>query len=220
MTEGLRSGKEVFNSLAIGIHHDRATGIISCGIDLAGCAKGVAYSITHPISTLGAIWAPIGTDINKGNYERASGRITWLVLETALPTKGAGSGLKAARAGSRARVGTINCFVAGTLIATIEGDKPIEKIKVGDKVLSKDEKTGEVRYKKVKQLFRHQTDAIYTVTVGNEKIQTTAEHPFWVKGKGWVSAKDLQRGDSLVTDKRESSACKACHDDTEACDRV
>ncbi|SFS45668.1 DNRLRE domain-containing protein [Marininema halotolerans] len=93
------------------------------------------------------------------------------------------------------------CFVAGTKVLTNDGDKPIEKIKVGDKVLSKDEKTGKVGYKKVKQLFRHQADAIYTVTVGNEKIQITAEHPFWVKGKGWVKAKDLQRGDLLVTDK-------------------
>lgn len=89
------------------------------------------------------------------------------------------------------------CFTAGTLIKTIQGKKKIEDIQVGDKVLSKDDKTGKIAYKKVKRLFKREVDKIYTVQVGKEKIETTAEHPFWVKGKGWVKAKDLQKGDLL-----------------------
>ncbi|MDQ0418976.1 hypothetical protein J2Z48_003200, partial [Croceifilum oryzae] len=78
-----------------------------------------------------------------------------------------------------------------------DGEKPIEDIQVGDKVLSKDEKTGKREYKKVTRLFKREVDKIYTVHVGKEKIETTAEHPFWVKGKGWVPAKGLQEGDLL-----------------------
>ncbi|MDQ0418984.1 hypothetical protein J2Z48_003209, partial [Croceifilum oryzae] len=78
-----------------------------------------------------------------------------------------------------------------------DGEKPIEDIQVGDKVLSKDEKTGKREYKKVTQLFKREVDQIYTVTVGKEKIETTAEHPFWVKDKGWVPVKNLQEGDLL-----------------------
>ncbi|MDQ0416812.1 lysozyme family protein [Croceifilum oryzae] len=76
-------------------------------------------------------------------------------------------------------------------------NKSIEDIQVGDKVLSKDDKTGKMEYKKVTQLFKREVDKIYTVHVGKEKIETTAEHPFWVIGKGWMKAGDLQAGDLL-----------------------
>ncbi|MFC4075636.1 polymorphic toxin-type HINT domain-containing protein [Salinithrix halophila] len=89
------------------------------------------------------------------------------------------------------------CFVAGTKVITDDGEKPIEEIKVGDKVLSKDEKTGKKSYKKVTRLYRRHVNTLYEVHAGGEKIQTTAEHPFWVQGKGWVKAKDLQKGDRL-----------------------
>ncbi|MGA8943304.1 MAG: Hint domain-containing protein, partial [Thermoactinomyces sp.] len=88
-----------------------------------------------------------------------------------------------------------NCFTAGTRIQTAEGEKNIEDIQVGDKVLAKDEKTGKQEYKEVVHLFQKQVDTIYQVHVGKEVIETTAEHPFWVAEKGWVQAKDLQPGD-------------------------
>jgi hypothetical protein len=46
-----------------------------------------------------------------------------------------------------------NCFTAGTKVQTDEGEKPIEDIKVGDKVLAKDDETGEMAYKEVEWLF-------------------------------------------------------------------
>ena len=48
------------------------------------------------------------------------------------------------------------CFAKGTLVHTKEGLVPIEKLKVGDWVLSKPEDgTGEVAYKRVTQTFAH-----------------------------------------------------------------
>lgn len=46
-----------------------------------------------------------------------------------------------------------HCFTAGTTVLTSDGEKPIEDIKVGDKVLAKNDKTGEVSYQPVEWLF-------------------------------------------------------------------
>lgn len=92
-----------------------------------------------------------------------------------------------------------NCFVAGTEVLTDEGEKPIEEIEVGDKVLSKDDETGEIAYKEVEWLFQREVDETYNITVGSEVITTTDEHPFWIVGKGWVESKNLVVGDVLTT---------------------
>ncbi|MFS0724190.1 polymorphic toxin-type HINT domain-containing protein [Paenibacillus sp. 1P07SE] len=90
-----------------------------------------------------------------------------------------------------------NCFAAGTKVLTDEGEKNIEDIEVGDRVLSKDEETGEIAYKEVTHLYRNDKEIIYELTVGDQVIETTDNHPFWVEGKGWVLAADLQVGDKL-----------------------
>ncbi|CAM3843210.1 polymorphic toxin-type HINT domain-containing protein [Marinicrinis lubricantis] len=91
-----------------------------------------------------------------------------------------------------------NCFTAGTKVLTDEGEKNIEDIEVGDKVLSKDEATGEVAYKEVTATFNHETDEIYKIHVGGQTIEATFNHPFYVEGKGWTFVKDLKVGDLLV----------------------
>ncbi|MEY9092560.1 polymorphic toxin-type HINT domain-containing protein [Paenibacillus sp. RC84] len=91
-----------------------------------------------------------------------------------------------------------NCFVAGTKVQTDEGEKNIEDIQVGDKVLSKNEETGEVTYKEVTATFNHETDEIYNIRVNGQTIESTFNHPFYVKEKGWTFVKDLKVGDLLV----------------------
>ena len=44
---------------------------------------------------------------------------------------------------------------------------------------------------------------ILTLTVGGRQIQTTTEHPFWVKDRGRIEACDLQAGDELSTSSGE-----------------
>lgn len=92
-----------------------------------------------------------------------------------------------------------NCFPAGTLVLTDEGEKSIEEIKVGDKVLAKSDETGEVAYKKIVGLFQKQADEIYYIHIRNEIIEVTGEHPFWVDNKGWTLVEDLKNGDLLVS---------------------
>ena len=59
----------------------------------------------------------------------------------------------------------IKCFVAGTLVETKEGKKPIEEIAVGDYVLARDEHTGQQGWKPVTQLWRAETERVCHLTV-------------------------------------------------------
>jgi RHS repeat-associated protein len=92
-----------------------------------------------------------------------------------------------------------NCFTAGTKVLTDEGEKNIEDIEVGDRVLAKSDVTGEVAYKKVTGLFQKQSDEIYSIYIGKEVIEATKEHPVWIDGKGWTEVRDLRVWDLLVT---------------------
>jgi len=91
-----------------------------------------------------------------------------------------------------------NCFTAGTTVLTEDGEVPIEQIQVGDKVLAKDEETGDTAFKEVEWLFQREVDATYNLHIGDTVISTTDEHPFWIVDKGWVKAADLEAGYILV----------------------
>jgi hypothetical protein len=117
------------------------------------------------------------------------------ILLAVIGTKGVDKVLEILKTGKRDL--ECNCFTAGTLILTDEGEKPIEEIKVGDKVLSRNEETGEQAYKEVTHLFCNEKEIIYEITVDNQVIETTDNHPFWVEGRGWVLAVDLQVVDKL-----------------------
>jgi len=67
--------------------------------------------------------------------------------------------------------------------------KPIEQIKAGDFVLSRDEKTHEIKAQRVRRLTVHQVKGSLVLHFSNgEKIETTEEHPFYVAGQGFLPA--------------------------------
>lgn len=71
-----------------------------------------------------------------------------------------------------------NCFIPGTLVRTDGGYKPIEKIIVGEKVLSLDGK-----YHSVTNVFKNHFEGNLKVilpSVSANPIFTTPEHPFYV----------------------------------------
>ncbi|MDR7384373.1 polymorphic toxin-type HINT domain-containing protein [Promicromonospora iranensis] len=92
------------------------------------------------------------------------------------------------------------CFVAGTLVRTVDGDKPIEDIRAGDKVWARDLATGLDELRLVEETFVRETAALYHLMVDGERISTTSEHPFMVHGMGWIEAQDLKRGYLLATE--------------------
>lgn len=93
---------------------------------------------------------------------------------------------------------TDSCFAAGTPIRTPDGHKPIELFRPGEYVLAapEDDPEGAVRPRLVEQVFRSESTLV-TVEVGGRSIRTTAQHPFWVVGRGWTEAMDLIAGDRL-----------------------
>jgi hypothetical protein len=94
-----------------------------------------------------------------------------------------------------------SCFGAGTLLATPTGPKAIEDFRVGDLLWSRheDDRQGPVEAKTVEEVFVRVAQLLH-LHVPGQVIKTTAEHPFYVKGKGWTPAWALRIGDELATD--------------------
>lgn len=80
-----------------------------------------------------------------------------------------------------------------------DGVKPIEEIKVGDLVLAKEASSGLQSFKPVEKLYTSYSDEIFSIIIGSTTIETTGSHPFWVEGKGWIPADELEPGDQLET---------------------
>lgn len=97
------------------------------------------------------------------------------------------------------------CFVENTYIAMADGPKKkISEVEVGEEVLAYDEKSGEFKKARVTKVFESESSELIAVKTGskeNSKSKTTfctPEHPFLVRGKGWVEAKDLQENDAII----------------------
>lgn len=95
-------------------------------------------------------------------------------------------------------------FAGDTEVTTSEGDKPIWEIKIGDHVLAWNSETGEISFERVTDTHRHVDPVIVHLIIDGEEITTTPEHPFYVEGKGWVTAGDLQVGDKVRNAKEET----------------
>ncbi|MDE7312394.1 MAG: hypothetical protein K2N87_12375 [Eubacterium sp.] len=92
------------------------------------------------------------------------------------------------------------CFTGDTLVCTRQGYQPIQELRKGDDIYSRDAKTGETGLRKVEDVFCTQAHTIRQVWMdGMEKIKATAYHPFYIKEKGWVNAINLQEGDLAET---------------------
>ena len=85
------------------------------------------------------------------------------------------------------------CFVAGTMIRTLFGEKPIESIEVGDLVLTR------VGYKPVTaRALTSLAAQVFDVALSNGRTLTgTGNHPIWASKKGWVSLSSLTPSDIL-----------------------
>ena len=95
-------------------------------------------------------------------------------------------------------------FVAGTPIRMANGrSKPIEKVEVGDRVLSTDPRTGKSGGRRVTRLLRAEGFKDMTIVmVGGRAMVITDGHPVWVESEGrWIRADDLVAGD-IVRDAR------------------
>lgn len=109
------------------------------------------------------------------------------------------------------------CFVAGTPVQAIQGAIPIEQIRPGDLVLSRDEQTGSMGYMPVVQTFETHPSELYAIKykarglqrAGDEvrSLTGTGDHPFFVMDTdSFVPMRELKIGDRLLLDDGISAA--------------
>jgi hypothetical protein len=91
------------------------------------------------------------------------------------------------------------CFIAGTQVWTSTGQRPIETIEIGDRVLAQDIETGELAFKPVLATSVRPPAELLKLQIGGQEFITTRGHPVWVIGAGWRMAKELSVGDRLHT---------------------
>ncbi|HLQ45400.1 MAG TPA: polymorphic toxin-type HINT domain-containing protein, partial [Planctomycetaceae bacterium] len=93
----------------------------------------------------------------------------------------------------------MSCLVAGTPILTERGLVAVERIQTGDRVLSKNIETGELAYKVVLHTTVREPFPVTKFVGGDETIQATEGHHFWVAGRGWTKTRELAAEQPLHT---------------------
>ena len=170
-----------------------AIGQISKAPDLSTSTKVAFKGIEIAAAGVNAVDAveAAGTAIDefkKGNYFNA-GLSTLAALADAF---GAGTALRSF---------FTSCFAAGTPILTPDGPRPIESLRPGEWVYSQPEDSPESRPMPMRILETMTNHSpLFLLRIGEYEIRTTPEHPFWVRGKGWVDAQELIAGDQLLSD--------------------
>jgi hypothetical protein len=100
------------------------------------------------------------------------------------------------------------CFVAGTVVKTPFGDRPIEQMRPGDSVWSYDTESGQVVVQHVVSVYRNWTDHLAIVQAGSDPILSTRRHRYWVENLGaWIAAADLESEMELRTLSGQPHTC-------------
>jgi RHS repeat-associated protein len=126
------------------------------------------------------------------------------VQQTTAPLNDAGASTSRtladqARVAAQLRTTGPTCFATGTPLLTPGGFKRVEHFRPGDLILSRCETdpSGSVEAKTVEEVFVR-VAMVLKLRIGGQEIRTTAEHPFYVVGKGWVKAAFLEVGQLLL----------------------
>lgn len=97
-----------------------------------------------------------------------------------------------------------DCLAGGTPVWTESGPVAVDRLKIGDLVLSQNPATGELSFRAVLRTTVRAPEPLLQVKTDSDTIRTSGGHPFWVSGKGWLRARDLEPG--MVLHGAESPA--------------
>ncbi|NCP16546.1 hypothetical protein GW866_05815, partial [bacterium] len=73
----------------------------------------------------------------------------------------------------------LGCLAEGSTVTTPVGIKTIESLRVGDQVLSYDETEGQLCFRTVNAKRFSGNQPVHSVSVGERRLQVTANHPFY-----------------------------------------
>ncbi|WP_165956690.1 polymorphic toxin-type HINT domain-containing protein [Kribbella antibiotica] len=188
-------------------------------LDCSAQVNIVKTVVRDPKSLWDAMVDPVKQDWAAGEKSRATGRVSFMLSEALVGTKGGGklaSTLAAAARNTAGHGGTglgakftsawakfrgVGCSFAGaTAVLMADGTrKPIEQIRPGDKVLATDPESGEQAGKTVLQVWVHD-DTLTDLVVAGGKVTTTEDHPFWSVTDGrYERADELSSGEKLLS---------------------
>ncbi len=179
-------------SVACAMLGTAVTGAVGGALD---CSGGKSMAACMAKGAVDAVVAPVKDAVGCVTDPTISGCVSTAL--SVLPAAGSKVGGKFAEKYLKKLDGGCSCFAAGTKVTTAKGDKPIEKVKVGDKVVARDMVTGKKRLRTVKAVSSHVDTRMMTLVVAGEKIRVTTEHPFHTD-QGWVSSGDLEVGDKVT----------------------
>lgn len=96
------------------------------------------------------------------------------------------------------------CFLTGTKVAVLQDSGtvlhiPIEKVQIGDRVISYDESKKLVVANRVSETFENEVDETVKISASGKLIETTFNHPFYLANtNNWIYAGALKTGDLLL----------------------
>lgn len=97
-----------------------------------------------------------------------------------------------------------NCLVGETEVMTPYGARQIRHVRVGEEVLSYDERTGRSVWRRIEAVSARPQARIFRVSDNDGRVfDATADHRVYAGGE-WVEASKLSPGDRLVCAMRES----------------
>jgi len=100
-------------------------------------------------------------------------------------------------------LGNFTCAVAGTLVHTNNGLVPIERLKIGDLVLSQSEENGDAEFKRVIRTSSYDDRELFLMEyflpdeMNAHHLVVTGNHRFWVEEEGWTVVDYLDPGQTL-----------------------
>lgn len=90
----------------------------------------------------------------------------------------------------------VHCLAPDTRVATPDGERPIVALTAGDRVLQYDPGTDRVDIATVTRVVRAKHDRAVALRMEDgTRITATADHPFWIIGKGWSSHQPERPGE-------------------------
>jgi RHS repeat-associated protein len=202
-------GLMTLNTVARGAAITSAGFAVQCAIySIASANDLVGKSVGAQLDEFGLLWQGCAAKITVSQYGRAWAAntgflflgqgLSWAFESLGGLMEGAEQGLQTC------------CFAAGTKVHTDHGDVPIERIRVGDMVLSRNRTTGKQEYKRVTALTAQHRDKLIELRVEGETepLRPSVNHPFWVlrapsQQPAWIVADSMRVGDLVLDLKGE-----------------
>lgn len=96
-----------------------------------------------------------------------------------------------------------HCFRGETMVTCIDGQKRIDRVSVGDLVLTRK------GWRPVERVFHNGKKAVHEFTLNGRAVTCTKDHLFYTENKGFMPVCDLEVGDEIcIFDHKTGQLCK------------